>query len=176
MHSTIPSTCMLSMFSVWRMIVGTGTERQDAFPLSRSLQSSDFLACETRRNGSSIIHASKTSLYRVALSDGGEQGTCERKQSVDHDYCCHLPGACARWLCGHADMTHPTHAFLSRLCCQGSLQNTIKMCVKKKSLSQTEIIPAGGGETRGDNPEQDVHTQKEHENEHVCTQREHFNM
>lgn len=121
-----------------------------------------------RRNYSSIIPASKTFLHRVALSDRDEQGTCERKQSVDHDYCCHLIGAYARWLCGHADMTHPTHAFLPRLCCQGSLRNTMKMCVKK-SLSQTEIIPAGGGETRDNNPEQDVHTQREHET-NVCTE------
>ena len=44
----------------------------------------------------------------------------------------------------------------------------MKMCVKK-SLSQTEIIPAGGGETRDNNPEQDVHTQREHET-NVCTE------
>ena len=85
-----------------------------------------------RRKYSSIIPASKTSLYRAALTDGGEQDTCERKQSVGHDYCHHLLGAYARWLCGHADMTHPTHTFLPRLCCQGSLWNTMKMCVKKK--------------------------------------------
>lgn len=47
-----------------------------------------------------------------------------------------------------------------------------KVC--KKSLSQTEIISSGKGETREYNPEQDVHTQRAHENQHICTQTEHF--
>lgn len=49
-----------------------------------------------------------------------------------------------------------------------------KVC--KKSLSQTDIISSGRGETREDNPEQDVHTQKETENQNICTQTEHFKM
>ena len=40
---------VLSIFSVWDIILGPGTEwQQDTFPPSRSLQSSDFLACENR--------------------------------------------------------------------------------------------------------------------------------
>lgn len=44
---------VLSIFSVWGIILGPATEwQQDMFPPSRNLQSSDFLACE---NGGTTV-------------------------------------------------------------------------------------------------------------------------
>lgn len=73
----------------------------------------------------------------------------------------------ALWSCRH-DPSHPhlpTQAVLPGI----TVKHHENVC-KKKSLSQTEIIPAGGGETRDDNPEQHVHTQREHENKRVHTE------
>ena len=65
---------------------------------------------------------------------------------------------------------HPHPYLLPRLFCQEvTLNHHEKLC--EKPLSQTEIIPTAGGETWEDNPEEDVCTQRDHENERVCTQR-----